>query len=339
MERRGWTVLIGTVLVAVLTAVSLVVNVPYVALGPGPTINTLGTMHGKKIITVLDGHASSSRGQLRLVTVSVIDNLTLWEALWDWHDDRYAVVPRDVVYPPGQSDQETDKQQEQQFQDSQSSAETAAYRELGCPVKVTVRSLVKSSPARGHLKPGDVIDTVDGSRVTSTQRLVDLVQAKKAGTKRTIGYQRGAEKGTTAITTKASGDGGGAVIGISVGQKQPCQYKVKVDLGEIGGPSAGMMFALGIVDTLTSTDLTGGRVIAGTGEITADGKVVPIGGIQEKMIGARDYGATVFLTPKDNCAQAVGSVPDGLRLVRVDTLHDAIGALADLRAHRPTPTC
>ena len=338
MERRGWTVLVGAVLVAALTAVSLLVKVPYVALGPGPTINTLGSVGHTKIIKVEDGTASTSAGQLRLVTVSVSDDLTLWSALADWYDDRYAVVPRDAVYPPDQTDQETDKQQQQQFQDSQSAAETAAYRELGCPVRTTVKSVARGSGATGKLRPGDVLTSVDGAKVSSTARLVALVQDKKVGATRTVGYTRDGRPGTARITT-GKGESGKAALGVTVTDKQPCKYKVKVSLGDIGGPSAGMMFSLGIIDTLTPADLTGGRVIAGTGEIDADGKVGPIGGIQQKLLGARRDRATVFLTPADNCAQAKKAVPPGLRLVRVSTLHGALQALSDLRAGKPTPSC
>lgn len=338
MERRGWTVLVGTVLIAALTAASLLVKVPYVALGPGPTVDTLGAAHGKKIITVVKGDGSTSKGQLRLVTVSVTDNLTLWESVWDWLDDSYAVVPRDVVYPPDQTDKQTNKQQAQQFQDSQSAAEIAAYRQLGCPVRVNVTSVTSGSPAAGKLAAGDLVTSVDGKKVTSADRLVALVRAKPAGATRTIGYERDGKSHTTRIKT-GKGDGGKPVLGVRINQKQPCEYRVKVDLGDIGGPSAGMMFALGIVDTLTPADLTGGRVIAGTGEISVDGVVGPIGGIQEKVLGARRDGATVFLTPAENCAQAAAAVPDGLKLVKVSTLDGAVKALAALRAHRPTPSC
>jgi PDZ domain-containing protein len=99
------------------------------------------------------------------------------------------------------------------------------------------------------------------------------------------------------------------------------------------------MFALGIIDKLTKLDLTGGKFIAGTGEIEASGKVDPIGGIQQKMIGARNAGATVFLTPAANCADAKGAVPAGLRLVKVSTLNDAVTALENLRTGAPAPSC
>lgn len=338
MERRGWTVLIGTVLIAALTAATLLIKVPYVALGPGPTVNTLGSADGTKIITVVKGTASHSRGQLRLVTVSVVDDVTLWEALYYWRDGNYAVVPRDVVFPPNQTDQQTNQQQVQEFQDSQSAAETAAYTELGCPVRASVASVTPGSAAAGKLRPGDLITSVDGTPVTSPAKLVSLVQAKPAGRVRTIGYQR-AGKAATVRIRPTKGSDGKAHLGIKVDEKQPCQYKVRVKLGDIGGPSAGLMFALGIVDTLTPADLTGGKVIAGTGEITANGNVEAIGGIQEKMIGAKRDGASVFLSPADNCAQAKSAVPDGLKLIKVSTLDGAVKALAALRAGRPTPSC
>lgn len=338
MRRRGWTVLVGAVLVAALTWVSLVIPVPYVALGPGPTVDTLGSNNGHQVITVQKGTASKPNGQLRLVTVSVTTDLDLGSAVYYWLSDDYAVVPRDAVYPPNQTDKQTDQQQQQQFQDSQSSAETAAYRALGCPVQVDVKSVRSGVPASGKLLAGDIVTSVDGKPVLSRGDLVRLVQAKPAGTTRTVGYLRNGQAGSVQVKT-ASGDGGGAVLGVTVAQQQPCQYQVKVDLGDIGGPSAGLMFALGIVDTLNPADITGGRVIAGTGEIDDDGNVKPIGGIQQKLIAAKRDGAQYFLTPKDNCSDAKASAPAGLPLVKVGTLTDAMNALADLRAHRNPPTC
>jgi PDZ domain-containing protein len=121
------------------------------------------------------------------------------------------------------------------------------------------------------------------------------------------------------------------------------QYKfpltVKISVGDIGGPSAGMMFALGIIDKLTTLNLTGGKFIAGTGEITANGQVQAIGGIQQKMVGARDAGATIFLAPASNCSDVDGAVPAGLRIVKVSTLSQAVSDLEALKAGRSVPSC
>jgi Lon-like protease len=110
-------------------------------------------------------------------------------------------------------------------------------------------------------------------------------------------------------------------------------------VGDIGGPSAGLMFALGIIDKLTPMNLTGGKFIAGTGEIEASGRVDPIGGIQQKMVAAREAGATSFLTPTANCPDTKGAVPAGLRLVRVSTLSQAVNDLEAIKAGHQVPSC
>ena len=114
---------------------------------------------------------------------------------------------------------------------------------------------------------------------------------------------------------------------------------MKFSVGDIGGPSAGMMFALGIIDKLTKYDLTAGRFIAGTGEIEASGKVDPIGGIQQKMTGARQAGATIFLAPASNCSDVRGAIPAGLQVVKVATLNQAVTDLEALDAGRSVPSC
>ena len=129
------------------------------------------------------------------------------------------------------------------------------------------------------------------------------------------------------------------MIGVLVQESYRFPFPIKIKVGDIGGPSAGMMFALGIVDKLTPGNLTGGRFVAGTGEISANGAVSAIGGIQQKMAGARAAGATVFLTPAANCADTVGAVPAGLRLIKVSTLRQAINDLAALKAGRAVPGC
>lgn len=333
--------LIGTVLVAGLTFAALWIPVPYVSLGPGPTIDTLGKSGGKQIITVQQGTAYRPSGQLRLVTVSVTTGLDLGSALYYWISSDYAVVPTDAVYPPNQSQEQTDKQEQQQFQDSQGNAETAALHQLGCGTAVTVASIDDGAPADGKLKPGDAITSVNSKPVTSAEQLVTLVQGNKPGTVETIGYLRNGKPGSVAITT-GKGTNGKAKLGIGTGlgiNQTTCPYRVKVSLGDIGGPSAGLMFALGIIDTLTPGNLTGGRVVAGTGEIDPTGAVKPIGGIQEKMVAAKRDHATYFLSPADNCADAKSAVPAGLTLAKVATLKDALAALADIRAGKTPPPC
>jgi PDZ domain-containing protein len=338
MRRRGATVLLGGVLLALLVWQAFFsVRVPYVALGPGPTVNTLGQADKHDVISVSGAPVSASKGQLRLVTVSVTPDLTLFEAVKGWIEHDYAVVPRELIYPPDRTPQQVDQQNAQDFKDSQTSAETAALTKLGYPVQVVVREVKAGSPADGSLKPGDVITAVDGTPVTAAAKLTDLIRAKPAGTARTFAYTRDGVAGTATITPRA--EEGSPRIGVTVEPKQPHPFQLKIDLDKIGGPSAGLMFTLGIIDKIEPADLTGGRVIAGTGTIDDEGKVGPIGGIPQKLVAAKRDGAKVFLTPADNCTEAMANAVPGLPLARVATLDDALAALQAVRDHRQPALC
>jgi PDZ domain-containing protein len=328
---------VGVVVLVALVLGSFVgIKVPYVELGPGPTWNTLGTTSGKQLIAISGGTTSSSQGQLRMVTVGVEDQISLWQAIQGWLDPSDAVVPREVIYPPDQTQQQVDQQNQEDFKDSQSSAQTAALRKLGFPVQVSVQSVVAGQPADGRLKAGDVITSVNGEQVTSAEKLTSLIKAKPAGTALAVGYTRdGAPASTTVTSGKA--DDGTPRIGVTVAQNQPNPYTIKFSLDDVGGPSAGLMFSLGIVDKLSPQDLTGGLTIAGTGTIDDEGNVGAIGGIAQKMRGAKRDGATVFLAPAGNCQEAADNAVAGLELVKVSTLDDALTALQKLRDHQ-TPT-
>jgi PDZ domain-containing protein len=338
MRRRGNTVLLGAIIVLLLGIGIASAPVPYVIEGPGPTVDTLGTDENKPVIEVSGRQTYRSAGQLRLVTVGVQPETDLLTALRAWFDGDEAVVPRELLYPPGQSEEQVNQQNQADFRASQSSAETSALRELGFPVSVAVARVVPDRPAAAALKPGDVIDTVDGQQVTSRQRLVELITAKPAGTALAIGYTRDGAKSTATIKT-VSGDGDTPQIGIEVENRQPHPFQVSFDIDKIGGPSAGLMFALGIIDKLGPDDLTGGKIIAGTGTIDDEGHVGAIGGIPQKLVGAKDARATMFLTPADNCTEAVANAQPGLTLIKVGTLDEALAALQGLRENRDVPRC
>jgi len=336
MRRRGATLLVGAIVLMILIIASFAgVKVPYVALTPGPTWNTLGSDHNKDVIQISGGSVSTSRGQLRMVTVGVEDQISLWDAMRGWLSGDDAVVPREVIYPPNQTQQQVDQENAQEFKVSQNSAIVSALRVLGFPLHVVVKDVTAGLPAVGRLEAGDQLDTVDGQKVTSAQKLTALIRAKPKGTALTIGYVRNGTAGTTTITTVEKD--GSPRIGVQIDEQQPSPYKITISLDNVGGPSAGLMFSLGIVDKIKPEDLTGGLAIAGTGTIDEEGNVGAIGGIPQKMRGARRDGATVFLSPADNCAEAAANAVPGLKLVKVATLDDALQALATLRGGG-TPT-
>lgn len=339
MKRRGVTVILGALLTALLALGVVATPIPYVVLRPGPTVDTLGTDKGKQVIQVTGATTSTSAGQLRLTTVGVQAKVELLWAIRGWVSDEDAVVPRELVYPPNQSEQQIEQRNAEDFKVSQSTAETAALRELGYPVQVAVETVVAGGPAQGKLAVGDVITAVDGQPVNAPGQLTGLVRAKPAGSSLTVAYRRGQQAGSAVITSRAEKSNDPPRIGIGIKQLQPHPFELKIDVDKIGGPSAGLMFSLGIIDKLRPLDLTGGRVVAGTGTIDDEGRVGPIGGIAQKLVGAQRARATVFLTPAGNCAEAVRNARSGLPLVKVATLKEALAALETLRAGGQPPLC
>jgi Lon-like protease len=322
----------------------VLVPVPYVILGPGPTLNTLGKDSSGQPLITISGHPTyPTNGHLNLVTVSYQgcqgNQFNIFTALVAWLNPHEAVVPETEICPAGQTQQQTQEQNTQEMTSSQETATAAALTELHIPytTEVVVMQTEPGFPASGVLKAGDVITAVDGQPVTGQSSLTRLVTAHPAGSALTVTITRNGQTSNVQVGTKESG--GHPVMGVSVQEQYKFPFTVKVSVGDIGGPSAGMMFALGIIDKLTHDNLTGGKFIAGTGEITASGQVLPIGGIQQKMVGARNAGATIFLTPASNCADTKGAVPAGLRLVKVSTLNQAVTDLEAVQAHQPVPSC
>lgn len=157
-----------------------------------------------------------------------------------------------------------------------------------------------------------------------------MIPAKTAAAAEKAGKQpEGTEKIT--ITTKRAPKENRAIVGIQAGTDHTFPFEIDIKLADVGGPSAGLMFSLGIVDKLTPGQLTGGKFIAGTGTIDDQGKVGPIGGINMKLVGARNAGARYFLTPGDNCKAAASDTPGGLTLVKVKTIDDAKKSLEKIR--------
>jgi len=328
----------------VLTSGAVSARVPYVALGPGPTYNTLGEVEGADVIQIDGAPTFPTDGRLDLTTVGVTPSLTLLEALRGWFDRDLAVVPRDVVYPPGRSDEDVDAENAESMRRSQNSATTAAARHLGFTVTtVSVEGFSSGSPAEGRLQVGDVLTRVDGTALRDAAELRSLIDQGGVGTVRRIDYLRDGVAGTVSVTTTGAEDDEGQtrpVLGVLVAEESvDVPFDVEITLEEVGGPSAGLMFALGILEKLGEPSLTGGNYIAGTGEISGDGTVGAIGGIPQKLVAARDKGADVFLVPAGNCAEAMLRPPAGLLLAEVGSLDEALTALEAIRAGEQPELC
>ncbi|WP_405450048.1 PDZ domain-containing protein [Streptomyces achromogenes] len=351
MPRRTVTMLASTLMLIALLCAGVLIPVPYAEMSPGPTVNTLGEHDGEPVLQISGHKTYPADGHLNMTTVRVTGadyRMNLVEAVYGWlaHDSK--IVPHDTLYPDGKTEEQSSQENAEEFSQSQESAKVAALKELHIPVKswVIVSTVVKGSPAEGRLHAGDVIKAVDGTAVKQPADVAKLVTKHKPGQDAVFTIvpakdQAAAEKshkeasGTRKVTirTRAADDGGAerAIVGISAGTDHTFPFTIDIKLADVGGPSAGLMFALGIYDKLTPGSLTGGTFVAGTGTIDDNGTVGPIGGIEMKTVGARDKGARYFLTPADNCAAAARDTPDGLTLVKVKTIGDALDALEDIR--------
>ncbi|HET7326016.1 MAG TPA: PDZ domain-containing protein [Nocardioidaceae bacterium] len=340
MTRRTLTLVAAGLLLIALVCVAALRPVPYVTMQPGPVQDTLAEVDGREIVAIGDAKVYPTKGQLDLTTVSVTSpdaDLSIGEAIGAWLDPDQAVLPREVIYPPSQSVEEAQQQSSVEMTTSQHEAAAAALSELGYDISfdVTVVEVLEDAPAQGHLRAGDVILEVGGEAVSEASEVAELLQAVEPGEQATLTVRRDGKRTTvTTPTGTAPDDAGRTIVGIQIAEEPDLPFDVDIELGnQIGGPSAGLMFSLAIIDKLTPGALTGGLHIAGTGEIDVDGEVDPIGGIQQKIAGANEAGADVFLVPAQNCDEAVrADDADEINLVRVSNLDQArtaVEALAD----------
>ena len=340
MTRRIAVLITGAVLLVVFGLLGTLLPVPYVAQVPGPTFNTLGDIGTSPIITVHGRDRNKVAGNLNLTTVGVSrGGLSLIDAVRGWFDREVSVVPEESVYPPDQTVEQTRQANRQAFLTSEQAAESAALGHLGYPQKVVVQGLSDGSPSKGVLEESDAVDAVGGHPTPDAATLEKVLTAVPGGTPVTISYTRLGKPGTATVTTKAAGTRKGSLLGVMVRDQPYAPFDVDIDVQDVGGPSAGLMLTLGILDLVGPADLTHGKVVAGTGTIDPSGKVGPIGGIQLKMVAARNLGAKLFLVPADNCAEAKAAPDPGYVLARVASLDDALKALSDFEAGRTPAGC
>lgn len=307
------------------------IPVPYVVESPGPTYNTLGQSQGHPVISVTGRETFPAAGNLDLTTVYVDGGpngpVSILGAFSAWLDRSKAVYPQELLYPTGTSKEEAQEQSTVAMTTSQENAIASALTELGIPYGQQLQAvdLSTGAAAEGKIQPSDVLVSINGKDITSLAVIQEDLAAGK-GAPVDVVVERDGQQVTQTITPKDNGEGR-FVLGVVLKALFTFPFDVQISLDKVGGPSAGMMFALGIIDTVTPGDLTGGKHVAGTGTISPDGAVGPIGGIGQKLIGARAAGATVFLAPAGNCDEVVGHIPDGLQVVRVENLAGARAAV------------
>ncbi|SED70937.1 YlbL family protein [Ruania alba] len=338
---RSITMLVSGTLTLGLLLLMLLTPVPYAVQGAGPTFDALGEVSDTELITISGAETYPTSGELRLTTVTTAGGpgfpVDAGSVVRGWLDPGRRVLPVEGVIDPDVTEEEQDRIASQQMISSQENATVAALSSLGydVPAELTMVGADPTMGAHGVVEGGDVISGISSGgtyyEVPTYQALADVLDQTPASSTVTLEVDRDGERTDLEIVTTDDGTGA-SVLGIYLDAEFEYPVDVQIQIDNVGGPSAGTMFALGIVDRLTEGELTGGHVVAGTGTISLDGTVGPIGGITLKMYAAERDGAEFFLAPAGNCAEAVDAVPDGLQVVRVSTLaeaRDAVEAIAD----------
>ena len=341
VTRRARTTALILTLVALVATIAVAVSrpVPYVQLSPGPVYNALGDNQGEPVVSISGAKTYPTDGSLAITTVYEAgapgSRLTLSQAVRGWLDPAVDVVPRDLLFPPDAFDGDDagdafQRQGAAQMAESEESAVAAALSYVGEPVtfEVIIDEVQPGAPAEGLLQPGDALIEINGTAVPDYRSVARVMSDVSPGDDVTIEVRRDDEVVTETVTTEANPDDAErAFLGVLLGVGFTSPVEVDLNLNNVGGPSAGLIFSLAIVDSLTPGQLAAGRDIAGTGTISQNGRVGPIGGIVQKMYGASEEGAEVFLAPRSNCAEVVGNEPDGLDVIAVRTLDEAVKAL------------
>jgi Lon-like protease len=340
VNRRILTLIVALVPIIVFGVLLAVVTVPFVSLGPGPAFDTLGEVDGKQLVEIKGTQTHPTSGHLDMTTVSERDDLKLGEALALWLSGEEQLMPRDLYYPPGKTREQNDKDNDADFKKSEQKAEYAALGYLKYPQAITVMGVSEHGPSANKLRAGDAVQSVNGTPVGTADQFVAFLKGTKPGQSVAIGFRRKNAPDDVAQITLGSYPGRDyGLAGVSVTDAPWAPFEVDFNLANVGGPSAGLMFSLAVVDKLTTGNLAGTKFVAGTGTIEVDGTVGKIGGILHKMSAARAAGATVFLVPADNCYEAASGKLPGLQLVKVETLGGAVDALHAVTAGGQPPSC
>ncbi|MCD5322572.1 MULTISPECIES: SepM family pheromone-processing serine protease [Pontibacillus] len=289
--------------------------------------------------------AYDSEGEMHLVTVSggpatpiryVIAKILPYHQVYDIED----------IFPEGVDQEEYHHAQIQVMASSQEAAQVVAYRAAGKDVTiksdgVIVMRVEDGMPAEGKLEVGDRITEVNGTPIKESEGLIELISPLEVGDSVEVTFVRSGKEMTKTVSLGKHPEENRAIMGIGLATKRSVEVDppVKFKSGEIGGPSAGLMFSLEMYDQLTENDITKGYQVAGTGEISIEGKVGRIGGIDKKVVASDDEGIEIFFAPNEGgkegsnyevAKKTAEDIGTDMKIVPVDTFEDALEYLKDL---------
>jgi PDZ domain-containing protein len=346
-RRAGWALLALSLVGAFgLTALPA----PYVISQPGPTYDTLGSVtvddQDIALIEVRDQPDYPEFAEIRLTTVTRLgspENLPTWlDVISAWLSPQRSVTPVDVAFPPGVSYEETREAAAVEMENSQQEAIAAAFTYLDIPYDsfLDVAATLEGGPSEGVILEGDIILSAAGEIVGEVTRLREIIAENGVQQPLDLIVERdGVERDLQVIPRMSEGPEPFPAIGVLVSGQYEFPIDISIQLQNVGGPSAGLAFALGVVERLTEEVVADSFVIAATGSISASGNVGPIGGVAQKAYGAAESGAEWFLIPAENCDAVVSTQIRGLTIVPVRTLDDAMGVLESIHLGEELPSC
>jgi Lon-like protease len=320
-------------LLVVCLAAGVLIRLPYVTIAPGSARRV------DDLINVRDHPVYPPRGRVLFTTVSVREDINVFEALGGWLDDDVDVLSERQVRGPTPPE-EYHQLNVEAMADSKTAAELVALRHLGfddLAAGAEVQSIEPGLPAASVLNARDVIVGIDGRTVTEPSEVVAGIRAHQAGDVVRLTIVRGDAPPVEQSATLARGDQGQALLGVRLTTKLKLPFGISIDSGDIEGPSAGLAYSLALLDELTPGELTGGAKVAATGELAADGRVGPIGGVGQKAVAVRRAGAMLFLVPRANLDEARSHAGPGLRVAAIDTFDDALRAMGELPGSNAAP--
>jgi Lon-like protease len=323
LGRFRWRRVVILVPLAALALAAITLYLPWYALGPGPARAV------QPLIRFEDRQRFESEGRFVMTTVHY-SQLTGLQLVLAWLDPHRSVVPRSDLYPPGKDVEREHERSISQMDSSKLDASVVVLREIsGYPKAhgegVLVERVVEGCAADGRLYPGDRILEIDDRIVDTARQASRAIEAAPSGATLTFDVSVDGEPETVRLVREPCGGSPRPLVGVSLINSFP--FDVSISSGDVGGSSAGLMWALGLYDLLTPGDLTGGRTIAGTGVMDLDGAVLPIDGIDSKIVAAAEADATVFLLPEGNEAAARDVEAEGLELVPVASFDEALAYL------------
>lgn len=332
-KKRLHVTTISTLVTYALVIIGAIIPVPYMVEMPGPVFNTLGKHEGTEVVTISGAKTYPTSGTLDMLTVAVAGGpgrkVYPSQALWSVVKKKDTVVPSEAYYPLTTTRDQVTQENNAQMATSQDFAVAAALNHLGkkYETRLGIGSVAAGAAVEGVVEPGDIITKLNGEKINGSAEDIARVQDTVAkGDPVELDIERDGKKLHEKITPKGTADG--PKLGVVLAPTYDFPIDVKFNLEDVGGPSAGLVFALTIIDKLEPGDMTGGKRIAGTGQIAEDGTVSPIGGARQKVVAANEAGVEYFLSPAGNCAEAAQAAKGlDMKVVRVDTLDTAVNAI------------